>query len=229
MHPWFGIGHLERRAKWNEMREWLKANRHLRIKRGTARADGKRFLGYGLGYKNGENWTAPDAFERRADHARKAQRQLRKSTEYKAKYNEYIRSRYQNKEHRLAKSRERCREHRKNKPWLVAARTRRRYALKKSRIHPDLDRKHERGLFMLAAELTRRTGIEHQVDHIIPLCRGGWHHQANLQVLPITANLAKGTDPFWESDLYLTWRDVPTHLWPSELSAEYNARILRVA
>lgn len=111
----------------------------------------------------------------------------------------------------------------------VNANTARRAARKRNQLHPDLDRKHERGLFMLAAELTRRTGIEHHVDHIVPLCRGGWHHQANLQVLPITANLAKGTDPFWESDLYLTWRDVPTHLWPSELSAEYNARILRVA
>lgn len=43
--------------------------------------------------------------------------------------------------------------------------------------------------------LTAATGIEHQVDHIVPLIHPlvcGLHCEANLQVLTKAANLAKG-------------------------------------
>lgn len=43
-----------------------------------------------------------------------------------------------------------------------------------------------------AARITRCTGIKHHVDHIVPLARGGPHHESNLQVLPAAINLRKG-------------------------------------
>ena len=43
-----------------------------------------------------------------------------------------------------------------------------------------------------AARLTRETGEEHQVDHIIPLKDGGLHAPWNLQVLTKNENIVKG-------------------------------------
>jgi hypothetical protein len=229
MHPWHGVGHLERIRRWDEMRSWLKENKHLRIKRGTTREDGRRFLGYGTGYENGENWTAPDAFERRDEHARNSQRKRRKSPEHKAKFNEYIRNRYANKARRLEMGRARSKKHRTEKPWMNAQKTRRRYAVKKARMHPDLNHTSERALFEQAARLARETGVEHHVDHIIPLKHGGWHHHDNLQVLPGPVNLEKGTNPLWYHPGYKSWRDVPEHLWPEQMRDTYQRLILRSA
>jgi 5-methylcytosine-specific restriction endonuclease McrA len=47
-------------------------------------------------------------------------------------------------------------------------------------------------LYEEARALTRSTGIPHEVDHIIPICRGGLHHQDNLQILTMNANRRKG-------------------------------------
>ena len=43
-----------------------------------------------------------------------------------------------------------------------------------------------------ARRLTKETGIEHHVDHIIPLAKGGPHLPWNLQVITKTENLSKG-------------------------------------
>ena len=39
---------------------------------------------------------------------------------------------------------------------------------------------------------TRETGIKHDVDHIIPISKGGLHCQSNLQVLTAYENRSKG-------------------------------------
>lgn len=47
--------------------------------------------------------------------------------------------------------------------------------------------------FYIVAELkTKETGIPHEVDHIIPISKGGLHHQNNLQVITRTENRSKG-------------------------------------
>ena len=41
--------------------------------------------------------------------------------------------------------------------------------------------------------LTEITGIQHHVDHIIPISKGGQHHPDNLQILTAEENLKKGS------------------------------------
>jgi len=43
-----------------------------------------------------------------------------------------------------------------------------------------------------AKRLTTETGIPHEVDHIIPISKGGKHHENNLQILTINENRRKG-------------------------------------
>ena len=40
--------------------------------------------------------------------------------------------------------------------------------------------------------MSEETGIAHDVDHIIPISKGGLHHQDNLQILTSSENKSKG-------------------------------------
>lgn len=76
-------------------------------------------------------------------------------------------------------------------------------AKKLNAIPPWADRKAIDAFYERAAELTKETGIPHQVDHIVPLespvvC--GLHVQHNLQVLTAAENRAK-----WHRG----WPDMP--------------------
>jgi 5-methylcytosine-specific restriction endonuclease McrA len=42
-------------------------------------------------------------------------------------------------------------------------------------------------------KLSVSTGIPHEVDHIIPIAKGGLHHQDNLQIITMTENRKKGS------------------------------------
>ena len=43
-----------------------------------------------------------------------------------------------------------------------------------------------------AKRLTEETGVQYEVDHIIPLAKGGPHLPWNLQVITKAENLSKG-------------------------------------
>jgi hypothetical protein len=224
MHPWHGKTFTERKASHAELKQWLKDHPLLRLRHGAMRDDGKVFAGYSAGYVNGEHWTTPECFQRRLECSRKAVARARARPNYRAEHNDYIKNRYPNKEMRRRKTRERGAAWRKANPEKVAQKTRRRYALKKGRAHPENDRIKEMAIFKQAARLTKETGIKHHVDHIIPLMHGGWHHHDNLQVVTIAENLQKNADPFHELPGRKTWRDVPRHLWPESLAEEYARR-----
>lgn len=42
-------------------------------------------------------------------------------------------------------------------------------------------------------EISLKTGIPHEVDHIIPISEGGLHHQDNLQIITMSENRKKGS------------------------------------
>jgi hypothetical protein len=81
--------------------------------------------------------------------------------------------------------------HKKN-PVRSYAHTRMRNLRLKGQTPPDADFEAIYALYEESARLTRETGVRHHVDHIIPLCKGGLHHQDNLRVIPAAENLSKG-------------------------------------
>lgn len=46
-------------------------------------------------------------------------------------------------------------------------------------------------LYDSAKRVSEKTGIPHEVDHIVPLAKGGMHHPCNLQILPRSINRKK--------------------------------------
>ena len=53
-------------------------------------------------------------------------------------------------------------------------------------------------IYERARQLTKETGIEHHVDHIKPVSKGGTNHPSNLQILTAQENLRKSSK--WEGD-----------------------------
>ena len=90
------------------------------------------------------------------------------------------------------RSRATARDWKKANPARHCAINAKRKAVKLAQTPEDADLVLIQQFYDEAARLTRETGIEHQVDHVKPLSKGGLHHQGNLQVLTAEANLAKG-------------------------------------
>lgn len=74
----------------------------------------------------------------------------------------------------------------------VNAKTYRYRTRKKDQMPQDADNEKILWFYKEAERLTEETGIIHHVDHIIPISKGGLHHQDNLQVLTKRENLSKG-------------------------------------
>ena len=69
------------------------------------------------------------------------------------------------------------------------------YRCMKRNQTPDLTLEEQRDIievYSLARRLTLETGVKHEVDHIIPVSKGGLHHPDNLQVLTKYDNQSKG-------------------------------------
>ena len=58
-------------------------------------------------------------------------------------------------------------------------------------LHPDHDARIEKTLIAQCQSLYKRLGIKFEVDHIIPITKGGWHHHTNLHVIPMVLNRRK--------------------------------------
>ena len=93
--------------------------------------------------------------------------------------------------------------------------------------HPDRNDAIIRSIYRASRALTKSTGIQHSVDHIIPIKSLGWHHEDNLQIMAKALNSAKKDKAFWLAPHMgiKDWRDVPRHLWPAKLAPKYAALI----
>jgi len=58
-------------------------------------------------------------------------------------------------------------------------------------LHPEHDANIEKTLVAQCQSLHKRLGIKFEIDHIVPITKGGWHHHTNLHVIPMTLNRRK--------------------------------------
>jgi 5-methylcytosine-specific restriction endonuclease McrA len=89
-----------------------------------------------------------------------------------------------------------------SKAHLRNARAAKRRATKRDQTPDDADFE----LIVLIYEECKRvsieSGIPHEVDHIIPIARGGLHHQDNLQIITAIENRMKGAKLYGEDSPY---------------------------
>jgi len=85
-----------------------------------------------------------------------------------------------------------------NKKWITkkgkayrAAISSKRRGVKANAILPSTNFKKIKKIHKQCQKLSKTTGVEHHVDHMIPLTIGGAHHQSNLRIITAEENLRK--------------------------------------
>ena len=186
--------------------------KHLRtLKRGDVR-EGMVFWAYNRLSRNGEGWVAREKYDERYEkvimnkrewnaanseerHRKAREDYVENREEINRKHKEYREANREELKRKRDANREEKkrydREYAKSNPAKIAAASSRRRAMIRKALHPDHDKNIEDTIFELRDRLTAKTGIQFHVDHIIPISRGGWHHHANLKVIPSKLNLEK--------------------------------------
>ena len=80
----------------------------------------------------------------------------------------------------------------KNNPHVAAAASAKRRALVITEGLSPEDRQAISAIYKLCRLVSASTGIAHEVDHIIPLSKGGRHEPNNLQIITAALNRKKG-------------------------------------
>lgn len=62
----------------------------------------------------------------------------------------------------------------------------------RNQLPEDVDFEKIKQIYEECHRISKETGIPHEVDHIIPIAKGGLHHQDNLQILTMSENRKKG-------------------------------------
>jgi hypothetical protein len=188
----------------------------MKLKRGTVREDGMVFMHMVRGK---EYWATPEKYEELKNRDKNLQKEWRKDNKdivsqrnkawreanpekarenlrrwYKknkewanqskrewAKRNpEKLKGQYERKKNNIEKFRQQGREKRSKRRALLL-----------ERLHPDHNQEIERVLIKQCQSLTKRLGIKFEIDHIVPLSQGGWHHHLNIHIIPMSWNRRK--------------------------------------
>lgn len=146
---------------------------------------------YAYRFRNGkyeENWRGAESFQKSLKHDAEAGRIYRKQNVEKVKkcnrrWVENNRFKYNAISNRWVK---------KNPDRTVefASRRRARETNACVMLHRD-QQKIIASIYGCSRRLTKCLGINHHVDHIIPISRGGFHVHTNMQVIPASINCKK--------------------------------------
>lgn len=225
--PWSHLLRVLTQPEWEALKGWRKLNTDLRFKRGDTRSDGAIFLSYHRERKGGECWGTAAQLE--DGNKRTAIQNLRLGANGYAKQKSKegrARMKARGDPEELQKWKDYHRAY--DTKWRTPARVRMYLPRKVPRAqarghqHEGRDRKAVLALYQKAVDLSAQTGMQYVVDHIIPIKRGGWTHELNLQVMPAKDNFLKQAKAFWTSWEYLDFRDVPQFLWPEQLAPYYR-------
>jgi len=114
--------------------------------------------------------------------------------------NKELMARYRTKE----KTNERVKRWRANNPDKLKAQRLRSYerhgaansakyrAAKRNAVTEDSDFEIIKKIYEKCKRVSEETGIPHDVDHIVPISKGGLHHQDNLRIITSSENRSKG-------------------------------------
>lgn len=83
-------------------------------------------------------------------------------------------------------------EYRMNHPEIHIAKSKRRRLTKLSQMPLDANKNLIIQFYKMSERISKCCGIKFHVDHIIPISKGGLHHESNLRVIPQMINLRKG-------------------------------------
>lgn len=142
----------------------------MKFKRGFVREDGMVFWRYDRGL---EYFVTQERYKKFVDDQNLSLKKWYKKNSEKHKTN-------------------RIKYHRLN-PFVARKSHSKRRALLKDRLHPKHDFNIERVLTDQCKRLYNRLGVKFEIDHIVPLDKGGWHYHLNLQVIPAVWNRRKHT------------------------------------
>jgi 5-methylcytosine-specific restriction endonuclease McrA len=154
-----------------EKRKALFNNREHREVGEINKSTGLVFWRYNKNCKNGEWWVTPNQYE-----------------ELKIKSLDSVKK-WQSKNPEKAK--DILRDWRRNNKAQMLTHVRTRTSLKKKALHPEHNKQFEVCLTECCKRLENCLGNAWEVDHIIPLSKGGKHHHSNLQILPAYWNRKK--------------------------------------
>ena len=147
--------------------------------------------------------------ELKVEHADRERKRLQSSPELRKRKSSYLRNKYLTNETFRTRIKARAKKQRtqpgyrekyrqylskwgklnpaKCRMWCVAKRAR-----KKSQVPAGANKKIISTIYETRVRVTKCTGVQFHVDHIVPLARGGPHTHTNLQLLPAKINISKG-------------------------------------
>jgi 5-methylcytosine-specific restriction endonuclease McrA len=150
-------------------------------------AERKITTAFGVARTTQYRWLKADGKVRAEAHRRKW---AKKNPEAKTRWDKKWRD--SNPGARLEYNRQYSKEHYARNPEYYATKTDKRRRSMREWPCSEIEKLMIKYRYQDARRLSKETGTEHHVDHIIPLAKGGPHLPWNLQVITKAENLSKG-------------------------------------